>query len=99
MNQEKKLYIITSILALVGLLYLGVNEYFRYQNVSNALMINKFSFENLKVYKAESLMNDDTKQMCKKYKISFNDRNSNKFCQGFLVLEKSGKVTTDLLCQ
>lgn len=99
MTQEKKLYIITSILAFVGVMYLGINEYFRYQNVADALSRNKFTFENLKVYKAESLINNETKQMCKSYKISFDDKNSTKFCQGFLILEKSGKISTDFLCQ
>ncbi len=98
MNQNKKLYIITAIISFIGLLYFGVNEYFRYMNVDYALNYNKIQHENLRVYKAEAFIDDTTQSKVKKYKISFDDLNSKKSCHGFVVIYKDGKIEKDLDC-
>lgn len=98
MNQNKKLYIITAIISFVGILYFGVNEYFRHLNVDHALSHNKIAHDNLKVYKVESFIDEVTKTKVKKYKITFDDLNLKKSCHGFVVIFKDGTIQKDLDC-
>jgi len=98
-KDNKQIYYITAILALLGILYLGVNQYLKIQNVGAALTRSGFIFNGLSVYKSEGVMNNETKLRGKSYTISFDDKNSSKHCKGFLIIQSNQSVITDFACK
>lgn len=98
-KNDKKIYYITAILAAVAILFLAVNQYFKTQNVHDAMIANKMLVDNIWVYKSEAIINNETKLRAKSYKISYDDLNISKHCKGFFIIQKDGSIIKDVDCK
>lgn len=98
-QDNKKLYYMTAIFALCGLIFLALNQYFKTLNVQDAMHRYHMNVSGLWIYKSEKMINNKTQEQVKSYKVSYDDLNLSKHCKGFIILEKNGTMIKDVICQ
>jgi len=95
---NKKLYKIAGIFAFVGILFLSYNTYAKNKNVTKALEFRGYhDISNLTIFKTEQVFDKKTRMRGKNYHIRFDS--DKKHCQGYLRIERRGKVDSELICE
>ena len=95
---DKKLYKISAIIIFLGVLFLSYNTYAKHVNITKALEFRGYhNISNLTIFQTKQVFDKKTRMRGKNYHIEFNT--DKEHCQGYLRIERRGKVDSEFICE